>query len=406
MEIRPTYLIMVTTNNNNKYYNCFPEGDSFRVEYGRVDATKTVRTYPISKWDSQISAKIKKGYQDVTDLKQDLVEEVTATNQDSPYKDIENIVIKRIVDKLQQMAKDTINKNYTVKASAVTQAMVDEAQKVLDALTTIDNIKEFNNQLLKLFVVIPRKMHNVNSHTAKDKDDFVKIISTEQDLLDVMRGQIYVPVVSTKDNECEICNDKQTILEHFKLSMSETSPSEVDMIKKLLGDDANMYRNSWCVSNLETESLFDKFVQENDITDRRLLWHGSRSENFWNIIKTGLKIRPSNAVYTGSMFGDGVYFAPKARKSIGYTSLSGSYWVRGNQNVAYMALFELAYGNPYVIYNHDSTCYSMNYEYLQKQNPTCNCLHAKADKGMLRNDEIVFYRTDQMTIRYLVEIGR
>jgi hypothetical protein len=42
---------------------------------------------------------------------------------------------------------------------------------------------------------------------------------------------------------------------------------------------------------------------------------------------------------------------------------------------------------------------------LQKKNPKCNCLHAKADKGMLRNDEIVFYRNDQMTIKYLIEIG-
>jgi poly [ADP-ribose] polymerase len=36
-------------------------------------------------------------------------------------------------------------------------------------------------------------------------------------------------------------------------------------------------------------------------------------------------IRPSGAVYTGSMFGDGIYFADKAAKSIGYSSLSGSY---------------------------------------------------------------------------------
>ena len=88
MEIRPTYLIMCTAANNNKYYNCFPEGDRFRVEYGRVDATKTTAYYPISKWDSQINSKIKKGYKDVTDLKKDLVEEISSTNPESPYKDI------------------------------------------------------------------------------------------------------------------------------------------------------------------------------------------------------------------------------------------------------------------------------------------------------------------------------
>ena len=71
MDIKPTYLILVSGNvNSNKYYNCFPEGDQFRVEYGRVDSTKTTKYYPISKWDAQIKSKLKKGYQDVTDLKQ------------------------------------------------------------------------------------------------------------------------------------------------------------------------------------------------------------------------------------------------------------------------------------------------------------------------------------------------
>lgn len=60
MEVRPTYLVLVSAQNNNKYYNCFPEGENFRVEYGRVDATKTTRTYPMSKWTSQINSKLKK----------------------------------------------------------------------------------------------------------------------------------------------------------------------------------------------------------------------------------------------------------------------------------------------------------------------------------------------------------
>jgi poly [ADP-ribose] polymerase len=45
-------------------------------------------------------------------------------------------------------------------------------------------------------------------------------------------------------------------------------------------------------------------------------------------MQTGLLIRPSGAVHTGSMFGDGIYFADKAQKSIGYSSLSGSHWTK------------------------------------------------------------------------------
>ena len=403
-EIRPTYLIMVTTANNNKYYNLFPEGDQFRVEYGRVDATKTTRTYPMSKWNAQISAKIKKGYQDVTDLKKDLVQEISASNPESSYREIENAAIKAIVEKLQSMARETIQKNYTVKASSVTQDMVDAAQKIIDDLANNSaTVDVFNENLLKLFTVIPRKMGNVRDYLADKAEEFASIISKEQDLLDVMRGQIYVK----RDDEPvgTVEKKQQTILEELGLVMEETTVDDVALIKTLMNESADKFKKAWRVTNLKTQERFDKFVQENDIKDTRLLFHGSRSENFWSIIKTGLVLRPTNAVITGKMFGYGCYYAPRCAKSIGYTSLSGSYWAHGGNNTAYMALFDVAYGTPYDVYSFDSKYYNLDYNRLQQFKPGANCLHAHADKGMLRNDEIVVYKEDQMTIKYLIEIG-
>lgn len=404
MEVRPTYLVLVSAQNNNKYYNCFPEGDQFRVEYGRVDATKTTRYYPMSKWTSQINSKLKKGYQDVTDLKKDLVQEISTANPESPYKEIENAAIRAIVEKLQNLARETIRKNYTVKASSVTQDMVDAAQNIIDTLANSSStIEEFNNNLLKLFTVIPRKMGNVRDYLANKSEDFAQIISKEQDLLDVMRGQIYVK----QDDEpvATVEKKQQTILEELGLAMEETTDDDVAMIKTLMNESAGKFRKAWRVTNLKTQERFDKFVAENDIKDTRLLFHGSRSENFWSIIKTGLVLRPTNAVITGKMLGWGVYFAPKCQKSIGYTSLSGSYWAHGGSNVAYMALFEVAYGTPYDVYSFDSKYYSLDYNKLQQFCPGANCVHAHADRGMLRNDEIVVYKEDQLTIKYLIEIG-
>lgn len=404
IEIRPTYLVMVSTANNNKFYNLFPDGSEFRVEYGRIDATKTTARYPMSKWESQIKSKLKKGYQDVTDLKKDLVEEISSTNPESPYKEIENAAIRAIVEKLQSLARDTIQKNYTVKASAVTQDMVNEAQKIIDALANLSStVEEFNNNLLKLFTVIPRKMGNVRDYLANKSEDFAQIISKEQDLLDVMRGQIYVkpevePAVTVEKKQ-------QTILEELGLVMEEATNDDVALIKTLMKESVGKFRKAWRVTNLKTQERFDKFVAENNIKDTRLLFHGSRSENFWSIIKTGLVLRPTNAVITGKMFGYGVYYAPKCAKSIGYTSLSGSYWARGGNNTAYMALFDVAYGTPYDVYNFDSKYYNLDYNKLQQFKSGANCLHAHSDKGMLRNDEIVVYKEEQMTIKYLIEIG-
>lgn len=404
MEIKPTYLIFVSADNHNKYYNLFPEGNQFKVQYGRVDSTKTERYYPISKWDSQIKSKLKKGYQDVTDLKTDLVQEISSANPENPYKEIENVAVRAIVEKLQNLARETIQKNYTVKASAVTQDMVDAAQEIIDELANSHfTIEAFNDILLRLFTVIPRKMGNVRDYLANKPEDFARIISKEQDLLDVMRGQIYAkPEVETTES---VEKKSQTILEELGLEMEEATDDDVAMIKFLMNESAGKFRKAWKVKNIKTQERFDKFVAENNIKDTRLLFHGSRSENFWSIIKTGLVLRPTNAVITGKMFGMGCYFSPKCQKSIGYTSLSGSYWVRGNNNVAYMALFEVAYGTPYNVYNFDNKYYNLDYNKLQQFKPCANCLHAHADKGMLRNDEIVVYKEDQITIRYLIEIG-
>lgn len=404
IEIRPTYLVMVSAANNNKYYNLFPENNEFRVEYGRIDATKTITRYPINKWESQIKNKLKKGYVDVTDLKQDLVEEISSTNPDSPYKEIENKAIKTIVDKLQSLAKDTINRNYTVKASTVTSDMINAAQTTINELANNNSsVEEFNDILLKLFMIIPRRMGNVADYLASSKDDFGKIISKEQDLLDVMKGQVYIkPIVEASS---PVDKKDKTILEEFGLVFEEVNKNDVALIKTLMNESANKFRNAWKVTNLQTQERFDKFVKDNNITNTKLLFHGSRSENFWSIIKTGLVLRPTNAVITGKMFGFGCYYAPKCAKSIGYTSLSGSYWARGGSNVAYMALFDVAYGVPYNVYEFNSKYYDLTYDKLQKFQPGANCLHAHADKGMLRNDEIVVYKEDQMTIKYLIEIG-
>lgn len=283
--------------------------------------------------------------------------------------------------------------------------MVDAAQKVIDALANNSStVEEFNTNLLKLFTVIPRKMGNVRDYLADSIDDFAQIISKEQDLLDVMRGQIYVkPDIEPATETVE--KKQQTILEELGLEMEETTADDITLIKTLMNESAGKFKRAWRVKNLKTQERFDKFVAENEIKDTRLLFHGSRSENFWSIIKTGLVLRPTNAVITGKMFGYGCYYAPKCAKSIGYTSLSGSYWAHGGNNTAYMALFDVAYGTPYDVYNFDSKYYNLDYNKLQQFKPGANCLHAHSDKGMLRNDEIVVYKEDQMTIRYLIEIG-
>ncbi|KAK2804111.1 hypothetical protein FQN50_006739 [Emmonsiellopsis sp. PD_5] len=53
-------------------------------------------------------------------------------------------------------------------------------------------------------------------------------------------------------------------------------------------------------------------------SNRRLLWHGSRSTNYGGILSQGLRIAPPEAPVTGYMFGKGVYFADISSKSANY----------------------------------------------------------------------------------------
>ena len=119
-------------------------------------------------------------------------------------------------------------------------------------------------------------------------------------------------------------------------------------------------------------------------------------------MSNGLLLNP-NAAITGKMFGFGLYMGLQARKSFNYTSYEGSYWAHGNSDRAFMGLYDIHYGNPYIVDDFNSRYYKYNYEKL-RENGDYNSLHADSSKGMLRNDEIIVYQESQADIRYLVEL--
>lgn len=401
-DIKPRYLVMVTASaNNNKYYKQIPHGDSWTAEYGRVGSNPQRREYSMSQWESKYNEKIRKGYVDQSDLVEDLIQ--VEKPKKSEYKEIENKAIAEIVERLQSMARKAISDNYTISSNKVTQAMIDEAQDILTSLINIDDIESFNETLLKLFTTIPRKMGNVQNYLSKSKDDFSDIIQKEQDLLDVMKGQVVQKQIIDESVNENSEQKENTILEQLGLGFEECDKKDIAIIKDALGSCSDKFYKAWRVKNIKTQRRYDDFVKENNIKNTKLLFHGSRNENWWSIINSGLVLKPTNAVITGKMFGYGIYYAPKARKSLGYTSLSGSYWARGNSSSGFMALMDVAYGKPYDVYSFDSKYYDFNYEKLQQVCKGANCLHAH-EGSMLRNDEIVIYKEEQCTIRYLIEL--
>lgn len=76
------------------------------------------------------------------------------------------------------------------------------------------------------------------------------------------------------------------------------------------------------------------------VSDRRLLWHGSRSTNYGGILSQGLRIAPPEAPVSGYMFGKGVYFADMSSKSAGYC------WSFSSGNMGLLLLCDVELGYP------------------------------------------------------------
>lgn len=100
------------------------------------------------------------------------------------------------------------------------------------------------------------------------------------------------------------------------------------------------------------------------------------------------------------MFGQGLYFAPKAEKSMNYTSSSGSYWTGGNDKTGFMALYAVAMGKPYEI-DHALSSYFTEKDLKHG----CHSVWGKAGRH-LRNDECIIYDERQCDIKFLLEVDR
>jgi poly [ADP-ribose] polymerase len=100
-------------------------------------------------------------------------------------------------------------------------------------------------------------------------------------------------------------------------------------------------------------------------------------------------------------FGDGIYYSNKMQKSLGYTSVRGSYWANGSSSKGYIALYDVYHGKQKHITNHDSSCYSLSQKVMDNEGYDSVYAHGGAD---LRNDEFIIYNSNQCTIAYLIEI--
>ncbi|KAK4728065.1 hypothetical protein R3W88_021053 [Solanum pinnatisectum] len=166
--------------------------------------------------------------------------------------------------------------------------------------------------------------------------------------------------------------------------------------------------------NGETER-FQKF---SDMSNRMLLWHGSRLTNWAGILSQGLRIAPPEAPSTGYMFGKGVYFADMFSESAIYCYASSA------AKNGVLLLCEVALGdmNELLSANSDAdrlpsgklstkAVGAMAPDFKEAQIledgiivPLGNPKERPKHEGNLLHNEYIVYNVEQIRMRYVIQV--
>lgn len=385
-------LVMVTENNNNKYYEMtYDGGANFAVKYGRVESTAVSDSYPIGMWDKKYNEKVKKGYVDVTHTVSVKVD-TKKTDTTVSYSKHPDALVHQFITLMKNYTDKLVSTTYSVQAKDVTQAQVDEAQGYLDTLSKLSkdkkiNTKSINEHLLKLYTVIPRYMSRVPDYLLPSIS-LAGLLQKEQDNLDAMASQV---AQLNPKKDAKKAKRAQTLLDDIGVTMKETKPTkEIEyLIKQLTGRKiAGLLE----VNKPQEDATFNKWMKDQKDKTTKILIHGTRCASVIPILEIGLKIRPQgNFQFSGKAYGDGNYFSEVTNKSLGYC---------GYDNDKVLLVYEVHTGNPFK-YNgwYTGNSFELSYKELSKRG--FDSTHVSAGNGLL-NSEIIAYKEQQNRIKYII----
>lgn len=394
-------LVMVTQENNNKFYEMIYEGgSSFTVNYGRIELTSKTISKPYSEWQKVYNEKVNKGYKDVTDLV--AVEITEDTSKDPKYKPIPIASVDKFITLMRQYTNELVSKTYSVKSDKVSEKQLQEAQKLLDSITKIDkkNDKLINDKLVELYSIIPRYMSHVREHILPNID-LDKALVQEQDNLDAISSQVLMLAKNSKtpakDKKDDDKKQLQTFIEAMGVDIVEIADSEKADIKYILDQVKNhKVEKVFKVSKPAEDKWFTEWLDKQKDKSTRFLMHGTRCTSVVPILREGLKIRPAgNFQFSGKAYGDGNYFSEVAQKSLGYT---------GYDKDIVLLIYEVHTGNPFKYKGwYTGNSFPLTYAELSKRG--FDSTYVAAGNGLL-NSEIIAYKEVQSRIRYMIWLKR
>ncbi|KAJ5209988.1 hypothetical protein N7491_009799 [Penicillium cf. griseofulvum] len=197
-----------------------------------------------------------------------------------------------------------------------TVAQERHGQSYNDAIETLSN---------RYFTLIPHVFGRHRPPTLNTNAQIKKEIELLEALTD-MDVANEIMVSSKEDNEIHPLDRQFQSLGMKEMTELDPKSTEFTELENYLqnsrGETHSMTYKVVNIFRIERQGESDRFnsspYAKIPNSDRRLLWHGSRSTNFGGILSQGLRIAPPEAPVNGYMFGKGVYLADISSKSANY----------------------------------------------------------------------------------------
>ncbi|KAL8765062.1 MAG: hypothetical protein Q9194_006698 [Teloschistes cf. exilis] len=209
-------------------------------------------------------------------------------------------------------------------------------------------IEDFSN---KYYSTIPHEFGRHRPIPINNTDVLRKETSMLDTLSDMEVANTIMKTTNDKKKDAEAVNmldqrfnslnmDEMTPLDHKSTEYKALQ----DYLIKSSGETHGIRYRLEDIFRIQRTGELDRFEKSEfsklHKSDKRLLWHGSRTTNFGGILSQGLRIAPPEAPVNGYAFGKGVYLADISSKSAQYcaSSMSG--------NTGLLLLCEAELGKP------------------------------------------------------------
>ena len=385
-------------NNNNKWWEVrWWTNGTMTTTYGRVgDAGQETTKTGISESgvQSKISEKLRKGYEEINlhvptvqviadeaDKAQDAQNQLALKAVDQSILNLINVIFSE--------AGESISQYLAVGVDALSQTQIAAGRKLLfeaqDYMRSGDKtnlVSTITSYFKKVPTILPRRI-DIDATV----DWFIKSIAEQEDRLQQLETALISLQVTKVDNS--VMSQYNSLGAEINIIPGYDKRYEIIndyVINTLMNHRGNTIKSIYSVKipNERQAYLSNDFGKENVVH----LFHGTNNKNLRHILRTGLIVP---RVYTnGRRFGAGIYLADRAAKSLNYTA-------KVNRSApTFLFITDADIGNPSKMNGSDSS--------LNKAPNGYHSVWGYDSYG--GHDEFILYRTEQQTIRAIIEFNR